>query len=79
MTWIAVPARSLKPGVAEQVRSEARRAVQEHGAQRLEDIVMAWCGVAEHVGQGTLDDGLIFDAVRVRLIEIEGGREGDLP
>ena len=26
--------------------------------------------IGDHLGRGTLDDGLVFDAVRVRLIEI---------
>ena len=28
------------------------------------------CAIDEHLGRGALDDGLVFDAVRVRLIEI---------
>lgn len=38
--------------------------------QRLEDILAAVAAIGEHVGRGALDDGLVFDAVRVRLIEI---------
>ena len=38
--------------------------------QRLEDILAAVAAIGEHLGRGTLDDGLVFDAVRVRLIEI---------
>ena len=38
--------------------------------QRLEDILAAVQAIGEHVGRGTLDDGMVFDAVRVRLIEI---------
>jgi len=38
--------------------------------QRLTDIVAAAAAVADHLGRGDLDDGLVFDAVRVRLIEI---------
>lgn len=38
--------------------------------QRLEDVIAAAHAIADHMGRGGLDDGLIFDAVRVRLIEI---------
>ena len=39
-------------------------------ALRLDDVVAAAEAIADHLGRGTLEDGLIFDAVRVRLIEI---------
>lgn len=38
--------------------------------QRLEDVLAAAKAIAAHTNRGSLDDGLIFDAVRVRLIEI---------
>ncbi len=38
--------------------------------ERLEDIVAAAEAIAAHLDRGGLDDGLVFDAVRVRLIEI---------
>lgn len=38
--------------------------------QRLEDILAAIYAIATHLQRGDLHDGLIFDAVRVRLIEI---------
>lgn len=38
--------------------------------QRLQDIVAAARAITDHVERGSLDDGLVFDAVRVRLIEI---------
>ena len=38
--------------------------------QRLEDILAASRAITEHLRRGGLDDGLVFDAVRVRLIEI---------
>ena len=38
--------------------------------QRLEDILAAARAITEHLRRGGLDDGLVFDAVRVRLIEI---------
>jgi uncharacterized protein with HEPN domain len=44
--------------------------VSRRDEQRLEDIVAAADAIARHVRRGSLDDGLVFDAVRVRLIEI---------
>ena len=41
-----------------------------HHRQRLLDVQAALDAIAAHVGRGDLSDGLIFDAVRVRLIEI---------
>ena len=38
--------------------------------QRLDDIVAAIDVIRAHRGRGDLSDGLVFDAVRVRLIEI---------
>lgn len=38
--------------------------------QRLRDVQAALDAIEVHVGRGELSDGLIFDAVRVRLIEI---------
>lgn len=38
--------------------------------QRLEDILAAIGAIREHLERGSLTDGLVFDAVRVRLIEI---------
>ena len=38
--------------------------------QRLEDIIAAIDAVGSHMRRGDLGDGLIFDAVRLRLIEI---------
>lgn len=38
--------------------------------QRLEDILAAIDAIGTHLQRGDLHDGLVFDAVRVRLIEI---------
>ncbi len=38
--------------------------------QRLEDIDSACAAIDAHLRRGGLDDGLVYDAVRVRLIEI---------
>jgi len=39
-------------------------------SERLQDILDAIAAINSHVARGDLSDGLIFDAVRVRLIEI---------
>lgn len=38
--------------------------------ERLADVIAAAEAIASHLDRGGLDDGLVFDAVRVRLIEI---------
>lgn len=38
--------------------------------ERLEDILASAAAIREHLARGGLEDGLVFDAVRVRLIEI---------
>jgi uncharacterized protein with HEPN domain len=47
-------------------------------AERLEDIRAVIEAIRSHVARGELTDGLVFDAVRVRLIEI-GEAVKDLP
>ncbi len=37
---------------------------------RLEDIAASLAAIRSHLARGELSDGLIYDAVRVRLIEI---------
>jgi len=44
--------------------------VSRHDKQQLEDIAAAISAIAAHLKRGDLSDGLVFDAVRVRLIEI---------
>ena len=39
-------------------------------AERLADILDAIEAIRSHLAQGPLSDGLVYDAVRVRLIEI---------
>ena len=41
-----------------------------HDGERLTDIINAIDAIRSHLARGDLSDGLIFDAVRVRLIEI---------
>lgn len=38
--------------------------------ERLRDVEAAILAIHDHLQRGPLDDGLVFDAVRVRLIEI---------
>lgn len=38
--------------------------------ERLQDVLAATEAIASHLARGDITDGLIFDAVRVRLIEI---------
>ena len=38
--------------------------------QRLADIIAAIEVIRSHAGRGSLSDGLVFDAIRIRLIEI---------
>jgi uncharacterized protein with HEPN domain len=38
--------------------------------ERLDDILASAQAIRAHLERGGLDDGLVFDAVRVRLIEI---------
>jgi uncharacterized protein with HEPN domain len=44
--------------------------VSRHDRQRLEDILAAIDAIRAHLTRGELSDSLVFDAVRVRLIEI---------
>ncbi|GAB3348667.1 HepT-like ribonuclease domain-containing protein [Modestobacter lapidis] len=44
--------------------------MSRHQRQRLLDVQAALDAIEAHVDRGDLSDGLIFDAVRVRLIEI---------
>ena len=41
-----------------------------HDEERLADIVDAITAIRSHLTRGNLSDGLIFEAVRLRLIEI---------
>ena len=44
--------------------------MSRHNHQRLADILAAAGAIEQHMSRGGLDDGLVFDAVRVRLLEI---------
>ncbi len=44
--------------------------MSRYDAQRLDDIGAACLAIRDHLTHGDLTEGLIFDAVRVRLIEI---------
>lgn len=46
--------------------------------ERLADILAAAAAIESHLDRGGLEDGLVYDAVRVRLIEIgEAVKETD--
>ena len=44
--------------------------MSRHDDEWLEDIIEAIVAIKSHLQRGTLGDGLVFDAVRLRLIEI---------
>ena len=44
--------------------------MSRHERQRLLDVVAALDAIDAHLRRGDLGDGLVFDAVRARLIEI---------
>jgi uncharacterized protein with HEPN domain len=44
--------------------------VSRYRRRRLLDVQAALDAIGAHLGRGELSDGLVFDAVRVRLIEI---------
>jgi uncharacterized protein with HEPN domain len=44
--------------------------VSRHTRQRLLDVLAALDAIDDHIRRGELSDGLVFDAVRVRLVEI---------
>jgi uncharacterized protein with HEPN domain len=44
--------------------------VSRDADRRFADVLAAADAINKHLARGRLDDGLIFDAVRVRLIEI---------
>ncbi|GAC1608772.1 MAG: hypothetical protein NVS3B26_07100 [Mycobacteriales bacterium] len=44
--------------------------MKRYDDQRLSDISSAITAIRAHLARGKLSDGLVFDAVRVRLLEI---------
>ena len=44
--------------------------MKRYDDQRLSDIEPAVAAIRDHLARGDLSDGLIFDAVRIRLVEI---------
>jgi len=44
--------------------------VKRYDDQRLSDIISAITAIRSHLTRGQLSDGLVFDAVRIRLLEI---------
>ena len=53
--------------------------MSRHDLERLQDILDAVDAITAYVARGELSDGLIFDAVRVRLIEIGEAIKGISP
>jgi uncharacterized protein with HEPN domain len=53
--------------------------VSRHDASRLDDLVQAVDAIRDHLTKGDLSEGLIYDAVRVRLIEIGEAVKGLSP
>ncbi|MDP9164742.1 MAG: DUF86 domain-containing protein [Actinomycetota bacterium] len=44
--------------------------MKRYDDQRLDDIETAIAAIRSHLARGELSDGLVFDAVRIRLLEI---------
>ena len=44
--------------------------MKRYDDQRLSDIISAITAIRSHLSRGQLSDGLVFDAVRIRLLEI---------
>ena len=44
--------------------------MRRHDHQRLADVVAAIEAIDAHLARGNLHDGMVFDAVRIRLLEI---------
>jgi len=44
--------------------------VKRDDRARLADVLSAADAIRRHLARGPLDDGLVFDAVRIRLLEI---------
>jgi len=44
--------------------------MSRHDAERLNDIIAVVAAIADHTTRGGLDDRLVFDAVRVRVITL---------
>ena len=38
--------------------------------ERIDDVEVALIAIGSHLARGGLDDGLVFDAIRIRFIEI---------
>jgi uncharacterized protein with HEPN domain len=45
-------------------------AAKRRDAQRLKDVLLAIVAIRSHLAHGGLDNPLVFDAVRMRLVEI---------
>jgi len=52
--------------------------VSRSTTQRLDDIVAACVAIRRHLERGDVSDELVFDAIRIRLVEV-GEAAKDLP
>lgn len=50
--------------------------MKRHDDQRLSDVLAATVAIRTHLGRGDLSDGLIFDAVRICLLEVREAVKG---
>lgn len=53
--------------------------MSRHDTERLADILAAIEAIRDHLSHGDLNSGLVFDAARVRLIEIGEAVKGITP
>jgi len=53
--------------------------VSRSDSQRLRDIAAACVAIEDHLTRGDTSDGLIFDAIRIRLMEIGEAAKGIEP
>jgi predicted nucleotidyltransferase len=66
-----VPSDGPKPALRGAVRATQVPLWTRHEQQRLDDITAAIGAIRNHLTRSGLTDGLVFDAVLVRLIEVE--------
>lgn len=53
--------------------------MRRYDDQRFDDIGAAITAMRSHLARGDLSDGLVFDAVRIRLLEIGEAVKGIAP
>ncbi len=65
--FVSVGRLCTRPG---RVTARSHPVMSRRDAERFADILDAMGAIRAHLGRGDLSDGLVYDAVRVRLIEI---------